>query len=75
MKNVKSEIKLKLRKGIERLETEIWGIRDQYLRGDISLQEYLDRRSALEIKKVSKILENLRKLHHSSASRRENDIT
>lgn len=74
MRDVKSEIKLKLRDGLEKIEAEIWRIRDQYLHGGVDLQEYLDRRSALETEKARRVLENLRKLHRLPASK-NNDGT
>ena len=57
------EVKLRLRKGVEELDEEIRRIREQYLRGDLSLPEYLDRRVALEAEKVRRVLDNLRALH------------
>ncbi|MCD6536216.1 MAG: hypothetical protein J7K49_04200 [Thaumarchaeota archaeon] len=56
-------VKLRLRKGVEELDEGIRRIREQYLRGDLSLLEYLDRRVALEAEKVRRVLENLRALH------------
>ncbi len=56
-------VKLRLRKGVEELDEEIRRIREQYLRGDLSLPEYLDRRVALEAEKVRRVLDNLRALH------------
>ena len=58
-----NKVKSKLRKGIEELDGEIRRIRSQYLTGDLSLREYLNQRSALEIEKVKRVLENLRSLH------------
>jgi len=61
-----NKVKSKLRKGIEELDEEIRRIRSQYLTGDLSLREYLNQRSALEIEKVKRVLENLRSLHKGS---------
>ncbi|MCD6535875.1 MAG: hypothetical protein J7K49_02440 [Thaumarchaeota archaeon] len=61
-----NKVKSKLRKGVEELDEEIRRIRSQYLTGDLSLREYLNQRSALEIEKVKRVLENLRSLHKGS---------
>lgn len=63
MRDIKSEVKLKLKGGLDPIESEIQRIRDQYLRGYLGLREYLDLRSGLEAEKLKRVLENLRTLH------------
>lgn len=58
------EIKIRLRKGLGEIEEKIQDVKERYLRGDINLSEYLDRRSALEVEKLKRVLENLKKLRH-----------
>ena len=56
------DVKRRLRRGFGDVEREIETMINEYLRGKMRLDDYLDRRAELESKKWERALENLRKM-------------
>jgi len=56
------KVKERLRFNIQKLDQEIKSLIESYKLGSISLDEYVERRAALEQEKERKVLENLRNM-------------
>ena len=56
------KIKERLRFNIQKLDQEIKSLIESYKLGSMSLDEYVERRTALEQEKERKVLENLRNM-------------
>jgi len=68
--DARERIRRELRAGLNDLDERIREAVSRYLRGELSLREYLDLRSRLEAEKEKKVLENLRRFHSPKSGTR-----
>ena len=68
--SVRERVRRELRAGLDDLDEGIREAVSRYLRGELSLREYLDLRARLEAEKEKKVLENLRRFHSPKSGTR-----
>ncbi|RLG03675.1 MAG: hypothetical protein DRN61_04405 [Thaumarchaeota archaeon] len=68
--SVRERVRRELRAGLDDLDEGIREAASRYLRGELSLREYLDLRARLEAEKEKKVLENLRRFHSPKSGTR-----